>query len=92
MEGNKKTVVKYKTPLKKLRKVRKNARVNQARLAEFLGVTPQFFSLLERGENTLSYHYALEIAKFFDMTPDELFKDDFMEQNKRLQELEKRGY
>lgn len=80
---------KTKVPLKKLRKIRRDLKINQAVVAEFLGVTTQFYSQIERGINVLSYNNALKIAVFFNTTPDELFRDDFLAANKRLQELYK---
>ena len=64
-------------PLHKLRKVRLGHNVTQQQIADKLGCTLQFYSQIERGINTLSYDYALRIALFFDMTPDELFKEEF---------------
>lgn len=78
-----------KTRLKNLRKIRKKYRVTQKRVAEYLDISTQFYSQLERGVNELSYYNAFKIAKFFDTTPDELFKEDFRKmddyrrQNKR---------
>jgi len=80
---------KIKVPLKKLRKIRRDLKINQTMVAEFLGVTTQFYSQVERGINVLSYSNALKIAVFFNTTPDELFKEDFLAANKRLQELNK---
>lgn len=84
--------MKVKIPLKKMRKIRRDLRVNQSMVANFLGVSTQYFSQLERGINVLSYNNALKIAKYFGTTPDDLFKEDFMSADKRLKELEKRGY
>lgn len=69
---------KRRIPLRTLKKIRKQQRVTQARLAELLDVSTQYVSLLERGKNTLSYHNALKIAAFLDMTPKELFENDFI--------------
>ncbi len=92
MTNEEKIIGKVKIPLRKMKKVRRELRINQSRVAEFLGVTTQYFSLLERGENTLSYNYALQIAKFFNTTPDDLFKEDFINANERLKNLEKIGF
>lgn len=91
-KNNDKTSIKIKIRLKKMRKVRRELRINQTMVAEFLGVTTQYVSLLERGENMLSYNNALKIAKFFNTTPDDLFKEDFLNANIHLKELEERGY
>ena len=80
------------TPLTKLKRLRKELRITQSMVASFLGVTPQFYSLIERGENVLSYKNALKLAIFFNTSTDELFKEDFVEDDSRLSELKKRGY
>ena len=64
-------------PLHKLRKVRLAHSVTQQQIADKLGCTLQFYSQIERGINTLSYDYALRIALYFGMTPDELFFEEF---------------
>ena len=66
-----------KMPLKKLRRRRLEMRITQKRLAEYLGVTPQFYSEVERGLNVLSYRNALLIARFLDTTTDALFREAF---------------
>ncbi len=66
-----------KRPLKTLKARRKALGITQRILADRLGVTPQFYSELERGLNVLSYRNALIIANMLDTTTDELFKDEF---------------
>lgn len=71
-----------KKPLKTLKSRRKALGVTQRILADRLGVTPQFYSELERGLNVLSYRNALIIANMLDTTTDELFKDEFNQLDK----------
>lgn len=84
--------IKVKIPLRKVKRIRRELKINQTMVAEFLGVTTQFYSQIERGVNVLSYQNALKIAKYFNTTPDELFKEDFTNAIKKIKDLEKRGY
>ena len=64
--------------LNTLRKLRIKNKVKQADIAYFIGVTTQYYSQMERGINLLSYKHALQIAAYFDKSPDELFQADFL--------------
>lgn len=64
-------------PLKKLKRIRRSLGTTQKMIADTLNITPQFYSQLELGKNTLSYDLAIQIAAYFGTTPDELFANDF---------------
>lgn len=64
-------------PLRKLKRVRRSFGTTQKMIAEYLNITPQFYSQLELGKNTLSYELAIQISAYFGTTPDELFANDF---------------
>ncbi len=64
--------------LKTLRKIRKENQITIYDMAEYLGITPSFYSQIENEKRRLFYDTAIKIAYFFDMTPKELF-----EQNER---------
>lgn len=64
-------------PLRKLKRVRRSFGTTQKMIAEFLNITPQFYSQIELGKNTLSYELAIQISAYFGTTPDELFANDF---------------
>lgn len=66
-----------KHPLNKLRKTRLKHNLRQKDVAYVLGCTVQYYSLIERGQNVLSYDYALRLALMFNTTPDELFLEEF---------------
>lgn len=77
-------------PLYTLRKVRLQKRVTQRILADYLGVTMQYYSQIERGLNTLSYYNALRLAVFFSTSVDALFKQDYLRFDEQLDRLDKR--
>ena len=52
---------------------------NEKDIADYLGITVQFYSQIERGINTLSYANAIQIAAWFGMTTDELFEKDYLQ-------------
>lgn len=64
--------------LYKLRKLRKDMMITQAEVAEYLGVTSQFYGQVERGVNVLSYENALKLARYFHTNSDDLFADDIL--------------
>lgn len=66
--------------LHQLKKVRLQKQITQRTMAEMLGVSPQFYSQIERGINVLSYRNAIQIAEFLKTSTDYLFKDAFLTQ------------
>lgn len=66
-------------PLKTLKKTRKEQKCTQRMIANYLGVSIQYYSQMERGINLLSYANACKIAYFFHTTPDALFLKDYKE-------------
>ena len=65
--------------LRTLRKERLKRQIRQKDIADYLGITVQFYSQIERGINTLSYANAIQIAAWFGMTTDELFEKDYLQ-------------
>lgn len=64
--------------LRKLKRMRTDAKIPQKKLASVLNCSIQFYSQLERGINTLSYENACLLANFFETTPDALFLEDML--------------
>ncbi|EAD3672170.1 MULTISPECIES: helix-turn-helix domain-containing protein [Listeria] len=59
--------------LTKLKKVRLDKGMSCADVASKIGITKNYYWMIERGERNLSYSLAVEIAKVFEMQPDEIF-------------------
>ena len=55
---------------------RKNRKISLDELAQQLGVSKSYLSLIEKGSRKLSYDLAVRIASCLETTPDELFFDD----------------
>ena len=45
-------------------------------MANILGISKTYYWQLENGSRRITYDMAIKIAKFFDMTPDQLFNED----------------
>jgi putative transcriptional regulator len=56
-----------------LKLLRKERGLRQIDIANILGISKQLYSLIERGEVSLSYERAVRIAKIFGTTPDKIF-------------------
>ena len=59
---------------KRLRKIRRNQDLTQAQLAETIGVTMEFVSLLERGQTSPSFDTLEKLAKALGVSVSELFQ------------------
>lgn len=57
----------------KIQELRKRGKVTQEELADALGVTRQTIISLENGKYNASLQLAHKIARFFDMTIEEVF-------------------
>ena len=65
-----------KAKLAKFRELRKKKGVNLDTVAKELNVSKAYVSMVETGKRSLDYQMAINMAKIFDSTPDELFLDD----------------
>ena len=71
----------------KIRSLRKNKNVSQEVLAQYLGVSFQAVSKWENGSALPDVAMIPAIASFFDVSTDELFDFNRMEQEKKIQQL-----
>lgn len=65
--------------LKKLKQIRISKNISIRDMAKSLGVSKSMYSYIENGDKRLSYDIAVKISSFFDMSPDQIFQDDFKE-------------
>lgn len=63
-------------PRNALKILRKERKITQEQLAEILGVTPDYVSIIERGKQNPGFHLAKKIADIFEKTVDEIFFAD----------------
>ena len=63
-------------PLERLKEVRLSWNCTQRMVANYLGVSHQYYSGMERGVNSLRAEYAIMIARFFNLSCDDLFSED----------------
>lgn len=92
MEGKSQNIKYYKAhwpALKVLKKERLRRRLRQKDIADYLGITVQYYSQIERGINTLSYANALQIAGLFKMSTDELFERDYLKSDILVESIAK---
>ena len=65
-----------KAKLAKFRELRKKKGINLDTVARELNVSKAYISMVETGKRSLDYQMAINMAKMFQTTPDELFLDD----------------
>jgi transcriptional regulator with XRE-family HTH domain len=59
---------------KRLRKIRRNKDLTQEQLAEAIGVTMEFISLMERGQNGPSFDTLQRLAEVLEVKVEEFFQ------------------
>jgi len=59
-----------------LKKYRLKNKLSYQTMGNLLGISKTFYWQIENNKRRLSYERALEIAKIFNVTPDELFYED----------------
>ncbi|MBV9713177.1 MAG: helix-turn-helix transcriptional regulator [Ktedonobacteraceae bacterium] len=60
---------------KRLRQQRQRRHLSQEALAEALGISPKSISRWEQGQALPQAYYRLQLSRFFDLSPEELFDD-----------------
>lgn len=64
--------------LSKFRFLRKEKGLNLEDIARELNVSKAYVSMIETGKRSLDYEMAIQMAKIFDIRPDEIFFDDII--------------
>lgn len=67
----------------KLKEKRYAKKYTNKMMAEKLGISKPFYCQLENGTRKLSYEMAVKIAHIFNVKPDSLFYDDYMEKKRK---------
>ena len=62
--------------MEKLKIYRIKHKFSYQTMGDFLGISKTFYWQIENDKRRLSYERATQIAKIFNVTPDELFYDD----------------
>lgn len=65
----------------KLKKIRKEKGYSYNYIGSIIGITGTYYYLLEAGKRSLSYSNACKIAKIFNLKPDDIFYDDYNNNN-----------
>ena len=60
---------------KRIKELRKQKKVPQEKLAEMIGITPNYLSALERGAYNIKLDLLVQIIDCLDITADDLFRD-----------------
>lgn len=60
---------------KRIKELRKQKKIPQERLAEMIGITPNYLSALERGAYNIKLDLLVPIMDCLDITADDLFRD-----------------
>lgn len=54
----------------RIRDLREDSDKKQTELAEYLGTTPQYYGLYEKGANEISFERAIALAKYYNVSLD----------------------
>ena len=60
---------------KRIKELRKQKKIPQEKLAEMIGITPNYLSALERGAYNIKLDTLVQIIDCLDITADDLFRD-----------------
>ena len=72
-EIEKKIQVRYRKDFgSRLRRIRQDLKLTQAKFGDLVQVSPQVFSLYERGEHDVPIHTIIRLAKVLDMSSDQI--------------------
>jgi len=59
----------------RIKEIRKQKKIPQEKLAEMIGITPNYLSALERGAYNIKLDTLVQIIDCLDITADDLFRD-----------------
>ncbi|WHA10369.1 helix-turn-helix transcriptional regulator [Enterococcus montenegrensis] len=59
--------------IEQLKQIREMNQLTAQDVAEKVGITKGYYSMIENGKRGLSYPIAVKIAEVFDMKPDDIF-------------------
>ena len=60
---------------RRIKEIRKQKKIPQEKLAEMIGITPNYMSALERGSYNIKLELLVQIIDCLDITADDLFRD-----------------
>lgn len=62
--------------LEKLKEFRENKGLTYKQVADQVGISKEYYWMIENGKRRLSYDLSVKIAKVFNKTPDDIFLDN----------------
>lgn len=68
--------------MNKLKTLRKTNNYSTQQMADMLKISKTFYWQIENNKRRLSYDMAIRIASIFNLKPDNLFFDDFINKDK----------
>lgn len=60
----------------RIKELRKEAKLTQAQMAEYLGISQQGYALYESGKRKIDFETLLKLGEYFDVSVDYLLKDE----------------
>ena len=60
---------------RRIKEIRKHKKIPQEKLAEMIGISPNYMSALERGAYNIKLELLVQIIDCLDITADDLFRD-----------------
>ncbi|WNN77736.1 helix-turn-helix transcriptional regulator [Lysinibacillus capsici] len=59
--------------LEKLKKLRTREKLTYQQVADYAGISKEYYWFIENGKRRLTYEMAIKIAKVFNKKPDDIF-------------------
>lgn len=75
--------------IEQLKNIRENSQLTIQEVAEKVGITKGYYSMIENGKRGLSYPLAVKIAEVFNMKPDDIFFNHEFTNEKLIKEITK---
>lgn len=70
--------------LDKLKEMRVKNKLTYQEVADHIGISKEFYWMIENGQRRLTYEMAVKIAKIFNSSPDYIFLNDELTRGEHL--------
>jgi putative transcriptional regulator len=77
--------------LEKLKEIRMNAGFTYQQVADQIGISKEYYWMIENGKRRLTYELAVKIAKVFKSSPDHIFLNSELTSSEQSDSISKHG-
>lgn len=71
--------------LDKLKKMRESSKLTYQQVADHVGISKEYYWMIENGKRRLTYELAVKIAKVFKSSPDYIFLDSELTRSEQVE-------